>query len=864
MGGYINGKIEIFCGDSPPHNLNVLWEKRIIEDGVAKIILYEFNTETSQWQIHNTEVLNTKENIGVAQYLIEDLNLGTASRNNTEDFDLAGTAQELIDGLDLGTASKSDISDFQPSLTDDQNFVSDIQLVNINKIQSIQNDLLEEVSNRENADSLLQNQLSSAISGYIGSIPHNEVLAPEPNLSGYYEFNSSGIPYEWVISAGAIDSVSSGDRIYVNLIDSTYTYFYVSQSDKVSTLPQNLNIVKKLQVQDNIGIISNVQFGTFINSVSVSVVEGSAVINISSSSPYGRVCYAYHNRVTQATTLDEQYIVNGFDKLVWNIKSNNVYIVPDAVQVEDYELILFQPVLSNENILEVGLLSDKYKYNPGYYEFFKLQDENSLIIDFQSRNATNSNQRFLSFKFNGEFTIQSGITGIKNSFSWEDFLETFADLIDNGLIAIPYGRKISYNFTSGELNLGYSYLDVARDELILLDNWLPYPEELGISNNNIRGYFADIYYKKLITLDDYLEGLKRPDFYWHKELEDKLNLISSELSPTDFIFTVTTDMHVSVANRNNYHLLNWGIVNYIHEKINPKFHIDLGDSIYQSSPLLNKTLGLTNIRTAASLFNCKNKMFVIGNHDYNSMPGLNPNESFYFSDKEIFNSIGRNINTDVVWGSKEKIYYYKDFIEEKIRVIVLNTTQNTPSFDVSGEMTSLDPMNYPVIQQNQVDWFANIALDFSDKTDKTEWHTIIFSHISPSPINNDTPRCENAKDDNNVIYDLINAFKNAGTVNYNHVDLVQDGMATVSITKSFISQGEMNLIGCISGHTHYAANYDYNGIIFRTLLAGHNYEETQIPYTTNATSVPFVSINKENRTLKIRYFGYGESLSLFY
>lgn len=614
----------------------------------------------------------------------------------------------------------------------------------------------------------------------------------------------------------------------------------------------------------DVATTSNIQFGTFIENITFEIINESVKIKIITTSPYERVCYATRNGFTQVTNLDSEYTINNWDKLIWNIKTNTVSIVPELTQINDYELILLQPVLSNANILQIGVLADKYKYDPGYYEFFKLQDENSLIIDFQSRNAANSNQRFLSFKFNGEFTIQSGITGIKNSFLWEDFLETFADLIDNGLISIPYGRKISYNFTSGELVLGYSYLDVARDEFILLDNWLPYPEALEISNNNIRGYFADIYYKKAITLEDYLEGLKRPDFYWHKELEDKLNLISSELNSTDFIFTATTDMHVSVANRNNYHLLNWGIVNYIHEKINPKFHIDLGDSIYQSSPLLNKTLGLTNIRTAASLFNCKNKMFVIGNHDYNSMPELNPNESFYFSDKEIFNSIGRNINTDVVWGSKEKIYYYKDFIEEKIRVIVLNTTQNTPSFDISGEMTSLDPMNYPVIQQNQVDWFANIALDFSDKTDKTEWHTIIFSHISPSPLNDDSPRCENAKDDNNVIYDLINAFKNAGTVNYNHVDLVQNGMATVSITKSFVSQGQMNLIGCISGHTHYEANYDYNGIIFRTLLAGHNYETVQIPHTSNATSVPFIAINKENRTLKIRYFGYGENLNLSY
>ena len=48
MSGYINGKVEIWYGDNPPSNQNVLWQKRIIIDGVESTIMYEFNNSTGE------------------------------------------------------------------------------------------------------------------------------------------------------------------------------------------------------------------------------------------------------------------------------------------------------------------------------------------------------------------------------------------------------------------------------------------------------------------------------------------------------------------------------------------------------------------------------------------------------------------------------------------------------------------------------------------------------------------------------------------------------------------------------------------------------------------------------------------------
>lgn len=50
MAGYINGKVEIFCGDSPPSNLNLLWYRRLINDGLDYYALYEFDRYDHAWK----------------------------------------------------------------------------------------------------------------------------------------------------------------------------------------------------------------------------------------------------------------------------------------------------------------------------------------------------------------------------------------------------------------------------------------------------------------------------------------------------------------------------------------------------------------------------------------------------------------------------------------------------------------------------------------------------------------------------------------------------------------------------------------------------------------------------------------------
>lgn len=63
MGGYKNGKVEIWYGDVPPSNPNILWQRRIIENGIESTVMYEYNNNLSTWQIHNKIELDKKLNV---------------------------------------------------------------------------------------------------------------------------------------------------------------------------------------------------------------------------------------------------------------------------------------------------------------------------------------------------------------------------------------------------------------------------------------------------------------------------------------------------------------------------------------------------------------------------------------------------------------------------------------------------------------------------------------------------------------------------------------------------------------------------------------------------------------------------------
>lgn len=612
----------------------------------------------------------------------------------------------------------------------------------------------------------------------------------------------------------------------------------------------------------------------------------SGTFTLAQKVPYGyQVVYKdyqkeYYDNVPATVSLsDSQCLV--FQKREGTITTK------DKTAITNNDVILLYPDISYSRLQYLnGFLADKFTYGE---RKISLTKEKTLCIYYKGRNVITGNNPTVQFKFDGNLYIHSDINGVDTDLSFAR-LVTFVQSLTDGsatydstrkVIDIPYWKRLSFNLTTNELFTTSSRYAVADDEIVLIDNRdiTGTGESTSLNKSNIQGALTDIYRQKVTDIADNYLYVREPDYYLHEGLETKCNSVASAVSPNSLLFTLTTDMHTEIFCRDMQERdLCYPIINSIHKNgLSPDFHIDLGDIIYQSNALLNKNVGLSNLRASLSSFvDAKHKYFTVGNHDYNSMPGKTPESSYFFTDKEVYNSFGHIIDkNDVQWGSKEKLYYYKDIEDKKIRIICLNTTDNVVAFNSEGIMTSPDPMNNPTIRQEQIDWFANTALNFMDKgDDRGNWHTIIFCHISfspiatvadnaPMPVNGRSTDNSGAAVDNNVLYKLLYAFKTGGSVSYDYVDTEHEGNASVSISKSFAEQGEMNVIGVFSGHTHENLNWDYQGIVFRTFRAGYPHGE-QIPLSANGYSASIISIDKENRKINAYMLGYGNDWEATY
>ena len=126
---------------------------------------------------------------------------------------------------------------------------------------------------------------------------------------------------------------------------------------------------------------------------------------------------------------------------------------------------------------------------------------------------------------------------------------------------------------------------------------------------------------------------------------------------------------------------------------------------------------------------------------------------------------------------------YIDFPENKIRMIFLNTS------DVYSEYAFREGEDAPSIgiSSDQLWWFANIALNFSDKADASEWGIILNSHF-PLNYSEDTSR----------ILSLLEAYREGSYGSLSYVN----SNRYYNISYDFYGIERAQIICSIHGHSH--------------------------------------------------------------
>lgn len=183
-------------------------------------------------------------------------------------------------------------------------------------------------------------------------------------------------------------------------------------------------------------------------------------------------------------------------------------------------------------------------------------------------------------------------------------------------------------------------------------------------------------------------------------------------------------------------------------------------------------------------------LLTVGNHDTGqSYAQTQSDPTLELSLAEIYSRIMPFVfnSTPKIVSNGRSLYYYVDFDESNIRVIVANTT------DGEGSIHDGYPSMF-CISQAQLTWLTTVALD----TDKQ----VIFMTHCP----------------------LLESLTG---------NRVENGTAMLQALSDFKSGGG-NLIGCFYGHTHRQSHaVDENGILHMTFNDGAECAEVVIVDTTN-------------------------------
>ena len=269
-----------------------------------------------------------------------------------------------------------------------------------------------------------------------------------------------------------------------------------------------------------------------------------------------------------------------------------------------------------------------------------------------------------------------------------------------------------------------------------------------------------------------------------------------------------------------------------------------GDSIQEREGVS----GLNSLRKIANRFDPDKLVFCEGNHDRNVV-------SPRLTKTEFYNGVYRQTKSEnIVWGSKENAYYYRDFPKYKIRVIVLNVYEHMYDNDKYDE----GKCGY---SNTQLEWLANKALQPLEG-----WSVIILTHDSPVEMDyNGAANQNNARQ----LIQILEAFKDGNNISVQYTDTKNSGLFSVNVTTAFSMPG--TLIAVLSGHAHCDDAKKVNGINYIQIVCAYidvvnEYSgyKNRPAFSEKAYAFDIGVVDTENRTLKLKRIGYGTDRAVSY
>ena len=380
------------------------------------------------------------------------------------------------------------------------------------------------------------------------------------------------------------------------------------------------------------------------------------------------------------------------------------------------------------------------------------------------------------------------------------------------------------------------------------------------------GKFPPEEYKKIgFDFGGYLEpevtsDSEYPD-YLKAEAEDTINKVLAFQNENTASIGFMTDLHYAVNFKIEHQIRLRRLLNTykdITEKANCSF-LAIGGDVATNGSKQYVSECMTSLRNE---FKARNIKFfpVTGNHDGNDIwdnvcvyerPAINhllPSERY----KLFFDHIE---NEGAVIGNKDRLYYYVDNNDVKLRSIFLNCCDVPYKFKENGALKYAPQDDY-FYSKEQLDWLTDTALSFTEDG----WTAVIFQHV---PLKLDYFRSE-CFDRVLVLQDILLARRDNS-----RCDFVNDNKELhTEVHKDFSDYKKCSIAGVFFGHIHKDRLYTYDGIHYTSAANAVMYKSDKTIERNDGDKtellMDIITIDTKKRTVTLTRVGSGEDRSYNY
>ena len=339
-----------------------------------------------------------------------------------------------------------------------------------------------------------------------------------------------------------------------------------------------------------------------------------------------------------------------------------------------------------------------------------------------------------------------------------------------------------------------------------------------------------------------------PRLYFVEALEE----LRSKLNPERFNLGIVADSHFDEGTwRTQAYRSFKNLNNILYIQNDLDAIAALGDNV--DSEHKDKSINIRNLERYCERFskgNNLNKFIVRGNHDAGTLVWDTTNEGNKVFEKDILTGqeqltiFKKYLKQDGKVYNTEGQYHYKDFPEKKIRLVIIDTLDNSMATNANGTLKYTDQWSF-ALREQQLKWISEKALG----TLPEDYHVIMATHVPIQPDDVEPGAIKNG----DLLKQLISAFVSRTSTTL--VSSLED--YTVNLSVDFSNRNESNFIGFFAGHRHaeYFYTPDQMGGFYSTVLDCAFVRDTSKIGTVQEDAFSVVSVNTEDRKVTILGFG---------